>query len=153
MQFTNEVLGPLTDTELRASPVAVSGTVTATPTGTQDVNVTNGSLAVTGPLTDTQLRASAVPVTFGGTTLATVTNISVGTSPTTISASNAAKTKVIIFNETGTLYVKYGTGASASSYTTRLTANTVHEVTNYSGLISATKASGTTPVLVTEIGI
>jgi hypothetical protein len=38
------VTGPLTDTELRATPVPVSGTVT------------------TGGLTDTQLRATAVPV-------------------------------------------------------------------------------------------
>lgn len=33
------VTGPLTDTQLRATPVPVSGTVTATPTGTQDVNI------------------------------------------------------------------------------------------------------------------
>jgi hypothetical protein len=39
------VTGPLTDTQLRATPVPVSGTVTAS-----------------GPLTDTQLRASAVPI-------------------------------------------------------------------------------------------
>ena len=39
------VSGPLTDTQLRATAVPVSGTVTAT-----------------GPLTDTQLRATAVPV-------------------------------------------------------------------------------------------
>ncbi len=37
--------GGLTNTELRATPVPISGTVTAT-----------------GPLTDTQLRAAAVPV-------------------------------------------------------------------------------------------
>lgn len=45
--------GGLTDTELRATPVPVSGT-----------------LAVTGPLTDTQLRATPVPVsgTFWQTT-------------------------------------------------------------------------------------
>lgn len=47
---------PLTDTQLRATPVPVSGTVTAT----------------TGGLTDTQLRASAVPVTANaGTNLNT----------------------------------------------------------------------------------
>jgi len=40
------VSGPLTDTQLRATPVPVSGTITAT----------------TGGLTDTQLRASAVAV-------------------------------------------------------------------------------------------
>jgi len=40
------VLGPLTDAELRATPVPVSGT-----------------LAVNGPLTDTELRASPLVVT------------------------------------------------------------------------------------------
>lgn len=43
---TQPVSGPLTDAQLRATPVPISGTVTAT----------------TGGLTDTQLRASAVPV-------------------------------------------------------------------------------------------
>ena len=45
------VTGPLTDTQLRATPVAVSGSVT------------------TGGLTDTQLRASAVPVSLTSTTI------------------------------------------------------------------------------------
>jgi len=44
-QSTLPVSGPLTDAQLRATPVPVSGTVTAT-----------------GPLTDAQLRASAVPI-------------------------------------------------------------------------------------------
>jgi hypothetical protein len=43
--ITLPVSGPVTDAQLRATPVPVSGTV-----------------AVTGPLTDTQLRATAVPV-------------------------------------------------------------------------------------------
>lgn len=72
--------GGLTNTELRATPVPVSGSVTVlNPTtnpetglakdltltnGTQKTEVTNfpSSQAVTGPLTDTQLRAVAVPV-------------------------------------------------------------------------------------------
>lgn len=45
------VIGPLTDAQLRASAVPISGTVAI-----------SGSVGVTGPLTDTQLRASAVPV-------------------------------------------------------------------------------------------
>jgi hypothetical protein len=157
-QFTNEVVGPLTDAELRAVPVPVSGTVTSLPSGTQDVNVTNPTLAVTGPLTDTQLRAT--PVAISGTvsvgaptTTATITNVSVGTSVVTLSASNASKTRVVIYNETGTLFVKYGTGASASSYTTRLTANTIHEISGYAGIVTGIKAAGTTPVIVTEVGI
>lgn len=50
-QATQPVSGPLTDTQLRATPVPVSGTVT------------------TGGLTDTQLRASAVPVSLTSTTI------------------------------------------------------------------------------------
>jgi hypothetical protein len=170
--FTNEVVGPLTDAELRATPVPVSATFT--PSGTQDVNVVStipipvtdngGSLTVDGPLTDAQLRATAVPVSgtvsasvtnFPATStgIATVTNIPVGTTVTTLSASNAAKLKVVIHNEAGTLFVKLGTGATASSYSYRLTANTITEITGYTGDITAIKASGSAAVLVTEIGI
>jgi hypothetical protein len=129
------VSGPLTDTQLRATPVPVSG-----------------------PLTDAQLRATPVPisgtVSVGApTTLATVTNVAVGTSVVTLSASNAAKKRVLIYNETGTLFVKLGSGATSASYSSRLTANTVLEVVEYAGVITAIKLSGTTPVLVTEIGI
>lgn len=127
-------------------------------TGVVDANITNPSLAVTGPLTDTQLRAT--PVAISGTVsvgsatlLATVTNVSVGTSVVTISASNAGKQKIVVYNETGTLYVKLGLGASSSSYSTRLTANSSWEYTGYAGIVTAIKASGTTPVLVTEVGI
>lgn len=73
------VTGPLTDAQLRASAVPVSGTffqatqpvslATNTPDVTDraarllgHVTVDNASIPVTGPLTDTQLRASAVPV-------------------------------------------------------------------------------------------
>jgi hypothetical protein len=61
------VTGPLTDTQLRASAVPVSGTVTATgPLTDTQLRATpvpvSGAVTATGPLTDTQLRASAVPV-------------------------------------------------------------------------------------------
>lgn len=49
---------PLTDSQLRASPVAVSGTVTA-------------NTGLTQPLTDSQLRASPVPVSVGSIALPT----------------------------------------------------------------------------------
>jgi hypothetical protein len=59
--------GPLTDTQLRATPVSVSGTVTATgPLTDTQLRATpvpvSGTVTATGPLTDTQLRATAVPV-------------------------------------------------------------------------------------------
>jgi len=56
------VTGPLTDTQLRATPVPVSGTVSV------------GTVPVTGPLTDTQLRASAVPVSLASVPSHAVTN-------------------------------------------------------------------------------
>lgn len=66
--------GPLTDTQLRATPVPVSGTVaTGALTDTQlratPVPV-SGTVTATGPLTDTQLRATPVPVS--GTVTANV---------------------------------------------------------------------------------
>lgn len=159
--FTNEeiiqntplpVSGPLTDTELRATPVPVSGSVTAVGPLT-DTELRATPVPVSGPLTDTQLRATPVPVIQGSSANATVTNVSVGTTSTTISASNVGKTKVVIYNEAGTLFVKLGTTASSVSYSYRLTANTTLELTGYYGRIDAIKASGTTAVLVTEIGI
>lgn len=108
---------------------------------------------VLGPLTDAELRATPVPVTQGGSSLATVTSVSVSPVLSILSASNSAKLKVIIHNEGGTLYVKLGTGATASSYSYRLTANTVLEIVGYTGIITAIKASGTSNALVTEVGI
>lgn len=52
-QATQPVSGPLTDTQLRAAPVPISG-----------------SLTVTGALTDDELRASAVPVSLAAIPLA-----------------------------------------------------------------------------------
>lgn len=173
--FSNEVLGPLTDAELRATPVPVSGTVTATPSGTQDVNIVStiavpvtdnggsltvdgtvgisGSVAVTGPLTDAQLRATPVPVsstpTVTGT--ATVTSVSVSTTVATLQAANAARLKLLVFNEAGTLFVKLGSAATSADYTFRLTANTTLEIDTYTGIVTAIKASGTSNAQVTEL--
>jgi hypothetical protein len=56
------VTGPLTDTQLRATAVPVSGTFwQATQPISGSVSI-SGTSTVTGPLTDTQLRATAVPV-------------------------------------------------------------------------------------------
>jgi len=74
VQGTVAVTGPLTDTQLRASAVPVSGTVTTG--GLTDAQLrasavpVSGTVTASGPLTDTQLRAAAVPVSgtfFQGT--------------------------------------------------------------------------------------
>jgi hypothetical protein len=54
------VSGPLTDAQMRATPVPVSGTVS---TGAlTDAQLRASAVPVSGPLTDTQMRASAVLV-------------------------------------------------------------------------------------------
>lgn len=143
-----------TEIQVTNTPLPVDGSAVTQPvSGTVNVGNFPATQPVSGPLTDAQLRAGAVPVSFGGSPLATVTNVSVGTSSTTLSASNSGKVRVIIYNETGTLFIKLGTTASSSSYSYKVGASTVTEIVGYTGLISGIKGSGTTAVLVTEIGI
>jgi hypothetical protein len=82
----------LTDAELRATPVPVSGTVTITD-GSGPVTVDGtvgitGSVAVTGPLTDAQLRAGAVSVSAASLPLPSgaATETSVAATATAIGA-------------------------------------------------------------------
>lgn len=103
---TVSVTGPLTDTQLRATPVPVSGTVGVSGTvpvsgtfwqATQPVSLASvPSHAVTGPLTNTELRASAVPVSLTSTTITgsvSVTEAGVGaagaTAPTSAELAGA----------------------------------------------------------------
>ena len=145
MIFTNETIatGPLTDTELRATPVPITGTVTATPTGTQDVNlVSTISVPVTGPLTDTQLRATPVPISGSVSTTplsassSTVTQITSVIGNQTLLASNASRKKAILYVTSGVWHIKFGAGASATSrtYFVNNVATTI-EVTVWTGII------------------
>lgn len=163
-QFTGEVLGPLTDTELRATPVPISGTVTATPTGTQVVSATDldvrdlthvSDSVKVGDGTDT-LAVNAdgsinVNATQGGTPTATVTRVAVSTTVATLQASNAARKRLIVHNETGTLFVKLGSAATNNDYTYRLTGNTMVEIDFYTGIVTAIKGTGNSDAQVTEI--
>jgi len=76
---TVPVSGPLTNTELRATPVPVSGALT-------DAELRAAPVPVQGPLTDSQLRASAVPVA------STVP----GRTPTTVSVESSSTSQLII---------------------------------------------------------
>lgn len=59
-----DVATPLTDTQLRASPVPVSGPLT-------DTQLRATAVPVSGPLTDSELRATAVPVSASSLPLPT----------------------------------------------------------------------------------
>jgi len=150
--------------------LTIDGSVSAVQSGTWNIGtlgtITNvvhiddnsGSLTVDGAITANQGTSpwiiSGTVSTNAGTGLATVSRISVGnTVAVTLSLSNSAKTQVIIYNEGGTLFVKFGPSASSTSFTFTMTPDSVLEVNGYFGLITARKLSGTTFVDVTEVGI
>ena len=118
------VTGPLTDTELRATAVPVSGTVSANQSGSWNIgNITGtvvlptgastettlaalnakvtavdtGAVVVTSTvgLTDTQLRASAVPVSMTSTTITgSVATVAAGRSKVALLRNDYATTPV-----------------------------------------------------------
>ncbi len=150
--FTNEdiVTGTVSVDNFPATQ-PVSGTVTVSNPGLTDTELRATPVPVSGPLTDAQLRASPVPVSEGGVTSATVSRVPVSTTVTTLAASNASRRRLIIHNETGTLFVKYGSAASSTDYTWRLTANTNVEIVGYAGIVTGTKGTGNSDAQVTEI--
>ena len=76
--------GPLTDTQLRATAVPISGTVsTGLTQPLTDTQLRATAVPVSGPLTDTQLRATAVPIS--GTVTANA-----GTGTQNVSVQNAS---------------------------------------------------------------
>jgi hypothetical protein len=118
-------------------------------------NLVSGTDSVTaiGPLTDTELRATPVPVSFSTSALTpTVTRVPVSTSVATLAAANSARQRLVIHNESGTLFVKLGTNATSSDYTYRLVANTTLEIGfAQSAAVTAIKASGASDVQVTSL--
>lgn len=97
---------------------------------------------------------SAIPVTVGGTGTATVSTVALSTTVATLSASNSAKTMVIVHNDSGGIvYVKLGSGATTTDFSYRLTAQSTLEITGYYGIVTAIRGTGTSDARVTEVGI
>lgn len=94
----------------------------------------NNDVTVTGTVTATPEKASS----------ATLANVSTSTTSATLLASNSARKKAIIVNDsTANLYVKYGTTASATSFSYLLQPYDTLEEYNYTGRIDGILASGT----------
>lgn len=156
---TQPVSGPLTDAELRATavPVSIPTPVPVTDNGgslTVDGTVgVSGSVAVTGPLTDAELRATPVPVSTTPMTVgsASVTRVPVSTTVTTLRAANANRIKLIVVNESGTLYVKLGSDATSTDYSYVMTAGSTLEISVYTGIVTGVKSNGSTNAQVTEL--
>lgn len=87
----------------------------------------------------------------GSVAVATVSRVAVSTTVATLAASNPNRKSLLIHNEQGTLYVKFGSGATSIDYTLLLTQKGLVEITNYTGEVTAIKDNGTTSAQVTEL--
>jgi hypothetical protein len=75
-------------------------------------------------------------------TTATLANVNDAASSTTLQASNAARLALIIFNDsTEILYVKYGSSASATSFTHKLFPGESYREDLYTGIVTGIWAS------------
>ena len=96
VDITGATVAPLTDTQLRATPVPVSGSVTTG--GLTDTQLRATAVPVSGPLTDTQLRATAVPVSGTVTASGPVTDTQLRATPVpvsgTVAVTNAGITSI-----------------------------------------------------------
>jgi len=142
------VTGPVTDAQLRATPVPVA------TDGLTDTQLRATAVPVSGPLTDAQLRATPVPVSTTAATASssTVTLVVSSATSITILAANAARKKAVLFFEGSTQYVKLGATASPTSYTYKVAANsTVIEIpSEWTGRIDCQGTAGKS-ILVTEL--
>lgn len=85
-------------------------------------------------------------------TTATLANVSGSASSVTLLASNAARLKAIIANDsTAILYVKFGSSATSTSWTFKLQADESVPIDTYTGIITGIWASATGAARVTEL--
>lgn len=138
------VTGPLTDSELRATPVPVSGTfwqATQPVSGTFWQATQPVSIAATVTTKETRAASSSVSSVAGSA------------SSVSLLASNANRLGATIYNDSSAaLYVKLGTTASTSSFTVKLAQDDYYEVPgNYTGAIDGIWASATGNARITEL--
>lgn len=100
----------LTDAQLRASAVPVSGTVTASGPLT-DTQLRASAVPVSGPLTDAQLRATPVPVSGTVTASGPLTDAQLRATPVPVSGTVTANAGTGTFT---TKDVRAGTPAQSS---------------------------------------
>lgn len=132
--FTNEVIGPLTDTELRAVPVPVSGSVSVSNfPATQNVNVTG--------TVETEIKndsGNPIPVVIGVSAAASTTQVTSNSANQTLLAANVNRKKLILFFLNGVWDVKLGATASAISRLMRISSSNYYlEITGYTGQVDA----------------
>ncbi len=124
---------------------------------------TNGLLV---QVSNTSLTVASHAVTNAGTfavqntppvaTTATLANVSGSASSVTLQASNASRLGLTIYNDSSaTLYVKFGSSASATSFTVQLQAGEYWELQTsgcrYTGIVTGIWGSATGAARITEL--
>lgn len=131
----------------------ISGTVTANQGGTWNITNVSGTVSLpTGAATETSLASLLGKFTAATSTL---TNVAASASSVTVLALNTSRKSAILYNDsTVTCYVKFGSTASATSFTYLLTAGStliIDDSPVYTGIITGIWASATGNMRVTEL--
>lgn len=174
---TDEVVYNLTGTVAKAGTTALTGTSTlflselvvgnvvrVPGTASEDrvvATITNDTTAtVTVAFVNTASGQTAQRVTqrqivgFPSATTATVTNVSGAATDTALVAANTERQGLILYNDsTSIAYVKYGTGASSTSYTVQMGPSAYWEMPSiiYTGAVNANWVSATGAMRCTEL--
>jgi hypothetical protein len=159
----NQQTDALTDAELRASPVPVSGDFyPATQPVSGTVAVSNfpatqpisGAVSVSNfPATQPVSIAATVEVKEVRATTPTTTSPAVTNSNTSILASNSNRLGATIYNEGAAIcYMILGSTATTTSYTLQIQVGGYYEIPfGYTGAIFGITSAGTAQLRVTEI--
>jgi hypothetical protein len=81
---------------------------------------------------------------------ATITRVATSIAATTLKVANNARIKLVVATEAGITYVKLGSAATTTDYSYYLPARSVLEIGDYTGIVTAIRASGSDNVQVTE---
>ena len=108
---------------------------------------------LTHPTTGTIVSAAApLPITPSGAATATLANVSSSLSSVTLQAANTGRRALIIVNDsTANLFVKYGSPASATSYTYLLLPGDIIREEVYTGIVTGIWAVVNGAARVTEL--
>lgn len=136
-----------------ASTAAKQPALGTAGTASADVITVQGIASMTALKVD----GSAVtqPVSVGGTATATLSNVSGSASSVSLLASNAARKGAVFYNDsTASLYLKFGTTASATSFTTLIPPSGYYELPTtvvYTGAIDGIWSAANGAVRITEL--
>lgn len=165
----NQQTDALTDAELRASPVVVdlganndvtvSGTVSATQSGTWNINNVSGTVSLpTGAATaanqstaNSSLSTIATNTGVRGSSSAVTSVAGSATSVQLLAANSSRKEATITNDSTADLYLKLGTTASTTSYTVKLRQDESYITDKYTGRIDGIWGSATGNARITQV--